>query len=170
MQTSSKPPGALPAVSAIKSYDWKIPATLGVPIGTIMSRLFPGKAQLRYALAKAFVPAVGAMPTGGVQPRNADPVVLAQVGHAGTDGRHVPHALMARDERQGRLHQQRPKRMRTAPACQHLHNQSLDHRLKEVPASSQISDRLNQFIHQPVQTFILVRASFRLRTELLATT
>ena len=49
-------------------------------------------------------PAVGAVPTGGVQPWNADPVVLAQVCHAGADGRHVPHTLMARDERKGRLH------------------------------------------------------------------
>ena len=48
-------------------------------------------------------PAVGAVPAGGVQPRDADRVVLLQVCHAGADGRHEPHALMARDERGFRL-------------------------------------------------------------------
>ena len=56
---------------------------------------------LRFAQRFPAGPAVGAVPAGGVQPRHADPVALAQVRHAGADGRHVPHALMARNEREG---------------------------------------------------------------------
>jgi hypothetical protein len=39
-----------------------------------------------------------------VEPGDADAVALLDVGHAGADGRHEAHALVAGDERRLRLH------------------------------------------------------------------